>query len=662
YQLYEYDKDTQQLCAYRNVKGDKTQLQRDPFGRVTQMILPDKSQYHYEHSQAHANPAGSVTKIRTPEGSELHFRYNSERLLTESVNGNGEVTRYDYGAFDLLRRQTLPNGETLEFHYDKLTRLTEVKNAQGDRYCYVYDPAGQLIKETDFTGRSRGYHYDIAGRLIRTTHADGSVVTFHYNQTDQLTCRQVWQPQVSRKAVGQSPRESNVDSTDKTTAGLADSQSHYQLAHQIRYEYDKQSRQLVLSTNTQYHPFYAEHCTEFEYDAQYRLIAEIQDGERVETTLDRYGRQTTLTLPYWNAVEDKADTLAVHQTYNRYGELTDFQINGHQPLQFRYDKLGRQVCRQSAQGFILAEQFSPSGLLQAQGGGFHQVLTAPSLDEHTSLSPLHPNADFAQVNQPGLVGTQLSRQWQYDKAFNLTRIQDNHWGNTTYHSNKNGQITAVFNDVRDSEHYRYDSQLNLIEKSKQETNAYGEYLPPAANDSRYHIKQRQGRITRFGNKTYHYDSLGRLSRKVETKKGFRPVKTYYKWNSLHQLVELMSPYKGIWRYEYDSLGRRVSKYRIQTEQPTGLSQISLPVRANHRDYWSQIHKLWDAQEQAHSAQGQGAQTPTDRQAAYPEQHSTQQGTQHSTQQGYRYLYHRDQLVAEAPMERRVQGNLALAQS
>lgn len=51
---------------------------------------------------------------------------------------------------------------------------------------------------------------------------------------------------------------------------------------------------------------------------------------------------------------------------------------------------------------------------------------------------------------------------------------------------------------------------------------------PAANDSRYHIKQPQGRITRFGNKTYYYDRLGRLARKVETKKGFRPVSTYYK--------------------------------------------------------------------------------------------------------------------------------------
>ena len=39
------------------------------------------------------------------------------------------------------------------------------------------------------------------------------------------------------------------------------------------------------------------------------------------------------------------------------------------------------------------------------------------------------------------------------------------------------------------------------------------------------MKQRNGRITRFGNKTYKYDELGRLHSKTETKKGFRPVTT-----------------------------------------------------------------------------------------------------------------------------------------
>ena len=59
----------------------------------------------------------------------------------------------------------------------------------------------------------------------------------------------------------------------------------------------KQGSASVHTINTQYLPYFAQHITEFEYDEQYRLIAEIQDGERIEVELDKYGRQTALLLP-----------------------------------------------------------------------------------------------------------------------------------------------------------------------------------------------------------------------------------------------------------------------------------------------------------------------------------------------------------------------------
>ena len=69
-------------------------------------------------------------------------------------------------------------------------------------------------------------------------------------------------------------------------------------------------------------PYFAQHITEFEYDEQYRLIAEIQDGERIEVELDKYGRQTALLLP--NGVES---AVKISQGFNQYGELTQFQVN-----------------------------------------------------------------------------------------------------------------------------------------------------------------------------------------------------------------------------------------------------------------------------------------------------------------------------------------------
>ncbi len=123
YTRYEYDESHHQLASVYNTRGERTQFEVDIFGRTTLLTRPDGSQYRYEYSQAHANPKGSLTKLMTPEGTTQQFKYNSERLLTESIDGNGNTTKYTYGAFDLLQSQTLPNGETLTFHYDKLTRL-----------------------------------------------------------------------------------------------------------------------------------------------------------------------------------------------------------------------------------------------------------------------------------------------------------------------------------------------------------------------------------------------------------------------------------------------------------------------------------------------------------------------------------------------------------
>ena len=440
------------------------------------------------------------------------------------------------------------------------------------------------------------------------------------DDNDRLLSRQTWQPKYQKngvKAIGKI--------LEKLTALLDDiNLEGYKLAHQVCYTYTNKTGQLSHTINTQYLPYFAQHITEFEYDEQYRLIAEIQDGERIEVELDKYGRQTALLLP--NGVES---AVKISQGFNQYGELTQFQVNNHNPLNLSYDKLGRQTRKQNQNGFILAEHFSPSGLLQAQGGGWNNSLTEQQLSDY------QPNQTYP------IAGTQISRKWQYDKAFNLVHTQDNHWGATEYRVNKNGQVTDVLNGLRHSEHYRYDSQLNLTQKAQRETDALGQYQFEAANDASFGMKQRNGRITRFGNKTYKYDELGRLHSKTETKKGFRPVTTYYKWNSQSQLVELHSPFKGSWRYEYDSFGRRITKYQIQTDQPQPNQVINMPIRAN-QDYWHKINELWEKEAQSQSEK------------------TSQKLTALS---GYRYLYKQNQLVAEAPLQiTSTEGNLALTQA
>ena len=84
-----------------------------------------------------------------------------------------------------------------------------------------------------------------------------------------------------------------------------------------------------------------------------------------------------IKISSWFSESDCAveSAVKISQGFNQYGELTQFQVNNHNPLNLSYDKLGRQTRKQNQNGFILAEHFSPSGLLQAQGGGWNNSLT-----------------------------------------------------------------------------------------------------------------------------------------------------------------------------------------------------------------------------------------------------------------------------------------------
>ncbi|MBN6073982.1 PAAR domain-containing protein, partial [Aggregatibacter actinomycetemcomitans] len=66
YSRFDYDEHNKFLTAVWDVKGEMTRFERDIFGRITLITLPDNSQYRYEYSSGHANPNGSLTRLTTP--------------------------------------------------------------------------------------------------------------------------------------------------------------------------------------------------------------------------------------------------------------------------------------------------------------------------------------------------------------------------------------------------------------------------------------------------------------------------------------------------------------------------------------------------------------------------------------------------------------------
>nr|WP_255705657.1 RHS repeat-associated core domain-containing protein [Xenorhabdus sp. PB61.4] len=361
-------------------------------------------QTRYQHCAFHASPESSVTEIELPDGVKQHIDYDNERRVTAITDGEGNITRYTYGAFDLLTQLTRPDGTVLHFGYDRLIRLNSVTMATGETYRYERDLAGQIIRETDFTGRTVEYTYDRAGRRTLTRYPNGQFIRFCYTAKDQIQRQEYWQ-------------------TGKLLC---------ELQAVTEYTYDAQDRMICATS--------ADAVVEFVYDDAGRVIGERLNGREISHKWDDLNDQP---------IAEILDEDTLHFGYDRMGALNHFQFNQHSPLSLQHNPLGQETVRETALGFILASRYTATGLLAHQSAGRTTSLFRETLQQNDPHFP--PQA------------TAVNRSWQYDRAYNLRVIDDGRWGQTRYRYNTNGQITQTrYQGARPyEEQFSYDANGNL---------------------------------------------------------------------------------------------------------------------------------------------------------------------------------------------------------
>ena len=252
---------------------------------------------------------------------------------------------------------------------------------------------------------------------------------------------------------------------------------------------------------------------------------------------------------------------ALHYQHGLLGELTRFQSGQHTPLQLAYTPLGQEYLRHSPSGFASSRHYTATGMLahQTAGRGSDSYLSA--LNENRMQPP---------------AASDVNRSWQYDKAYNITAIDDHRWRRMQYRYNQNDQIesTSFGGLYPQTELFDYDSNLNIREQTR---------IPGEAQGALHQLSQQQqaGRVVRRttakGYQDYHYDLNGRLARKVEHQHGFRPREWRYQWDTLNQLTSCFTPQGDCWRYTYDAFGRRLSKYQVvDAQEPIHLRHLNLP--------------------------------------------------------------------------------------
>ena len=164
-------------------KGCRSELLRatDPTGLVT-----DYLKY---------NAHGQLLQMRAPNGVVTAYAYDLRQRLTAQEVG-GLLTSFDYDPRGLLERLTLPDGTAIDYTYDAAHRLTDITQAAtGERIHYTLDAAGNRTAETvfDATGtavRSLARNFDALGRLwkeVRSVNGQAAETVYLHDAEDRLT-------------------------------------------------------------------------------------------------------------------------------------------------------------------------------------------------------------------------------------------------------------------------------------------------------------------------------------------------------------------------------------------------------------------------------------------------------------------------------------------
>ncbi|WP_228063604.1 MULTISPECIES: RHS repeat-associated core domain-containing protein [unclassified Pasteurella] len=223
---------------------------------------------------------------------------------------------------------------------------------------------------------------------------------------------------------------------------------------------------------------------------------------------------------------------AINYHYYGSGHLSAIKYNDQLITEFSRDKLHREISRTQGNLTSLFNR-DPVGRLT------QQLVTLESTSKSAVTS-----------------GEIIRRNYQYDRVGNLTESEDLRTGKTPYRYDKLGQI-----QLAGQERFAFDPAHNLIEKETQR------------------IENNQ--VTEYQGNYYRYDEFGNLS---ERRLANGEIQTY-RYNVKDQLIKAIiqkpNQMKEEWQYQYDVLGRRTSKVRLENGKILADSQIEFIWDGSH---------------------------------------------------------------------------------
>ncbi|MBK3460239.1 RHS repeat-associated core domain-containing protein [Pseudomonas haemolytica] len=552
-----YD-DKGRLTVEQDPLGAVTAYQYDEAGRLVALFPGDDEPTSYEHDNGFVrvvrrgeavwkyerNDRGDVIRKIDPDGNATDYSYNKHGQLTGVWYPDHSCHRLVWNERGQLVEEQLPNGGVKRYRYDDLGRQVALEDEHGALTQYQWDSVGRLIRLVLPGGAFREFSYNPYGKIIAERDELGHVTRYEYADGLHLISRRInadgtqVQYRYDNVRLLLTEIENEVGETyqlDYHPNGLIQQENGFD-GQRTAYVYDLNGN---LQEKTEYGDDGSQLITRYERDHAGRLVRKtLPDNSVVDYTYDRQGNLLSVEDGHWTlAYEyDRQNRLtAEHQGwgtlrygYDACGQLKNLRLPDNNRLTFNHDK-GGHLATVELNGEVLTSHLFKSGREHQRQQG--QLLSHYHYDDQHRL---HAHAVTQQENYL------YQRQYDYDKAGNLTRLLDTRKGQHDYRYDPLARLTRADHSQDVQERFGHNPAGNLLMQDRPGPDIV------AAN-----------RLVIQGDHHYDYDAFGNLIRERRGK-GHQLV-TEYRYDCLHRLISITKPNGETASYRYDPFGRRISK-------------------------------------------------------------------------------------------------------
>lgn len=537
-----------------------------------------------------------------PAGGKTLYAYDSSGNPAQVTDPAGNVRKYVYDAKNRLTSATDPLNNRINIGYEPtFGQISYYADAKGNTTHYGYDATGNLTTVTDAAGRATSITNNAHGLPLTITDPLNHSITFArdaYGNATSITDALNRTANFTFDTVGRVTRMTdpmnkpvafayNLDNTPDTVTDALGGVTRY------GYEpgaFEAGAKRLNLLTDA------ANHATAFAYDAQGRLSS-VTDPltHAVNYSYDAAGKIAAVTdanANHFTFSYDNLDRLSAvtapdgqtSYTYDAANNLTAVE-NPQSKLQFGYAAAGRMTAASAVDkantiGGMFTYTYDAAGnrlsMTMAASPAFTWNYTYDAMNRPVAMTS--PDGTQFQFTYDAAgrrthmdMGTTIGADYAYDAANQLTSITyrrktDNAVIATAGYTYDNAGNRTGMTDDFGNHTFDYDDLHRLtsaVHPSSGALSVQSETFAYDAVGNRTQDAVRTGyaydaanRLNSDSQYTYAYDNNGNLTTRTKTADN---TPTTYTYDTQNRLTQVTRGATDTATYRYDALGRRIAK-------------------------------------------------------------------------------------------------------